>query len=126
MLFRSHALALLHDLDDPEGEAVALMGLGYVHHHLGNQPLTITNYQRAISRWRELGDRPKEGRTLTDLGDIHLAAGNRPAAHDAWQQALAIFDELGSGTDIGKVRTKLDQLVENHPRHGQPRHDVLP
>src|SRR5436305_504507 len=70
-----HALALLHDHHNRRAEAEARTNLGYAHHHLGNHPEAVDNYQRVLELRRDLDDRHGQATVLVLLGDTHDAAG---------------------------------------------------
>ncbi|MFE3454938.1 BTAD domain-containing putative transcriptional regulator [Nonomuraea sp. NPDC059194] len=89
------ALALLHELQDPNGTAAALDLLGTVHELMGEYGEAHDYYQRAIALCRELGRRANEATALNNVGLVYQRQGRLERAHDHCRQALELFRELG-------------------------------
>jgi len=89
------ALAAARQLQDREGEGVALSNLGNAYRNLGETRRAIHFLEQALLIDRELGDRRGEGVDLGNLGNAYFRLDETRRAIQFYEQALLIDREIG-------------------------------
>jgi tetratricopeptide (TPR) repeat protein len=89
------ALAAARQLNDQEGESVALTNLGLAYSDLAETRRAIQFYEQALLIQRKIGDRRGEGAVLGNLGLAYALFGEARRAIQFHEQALLIDREIG-------------------------------
>jgi predicted ATPase/DNA-binding SARP family transcriptional activator len=129
------ALQVFERLDDVDGVAVELTGLGLIARNAGRYAETRRNFEQALSIWREHGDRAKVALALHNLGDLSTLEGDYAQARVRHGQALSLrrtledangvaFSLLGLGTadlyleDIENAEARFEETLSSFRRIG--------
>jgi tetratricopeptide (TPR) repeat protein len=104
-------LTLRRELGDQDGEAWALMQLGYISLRRGDLDGAEPRFTAALDLCRAVGDRMGEGEAQGYLGQIALRRNALDAAETNFQAALAIFDETGDRQNAGWALTRLGRVA---------------
>ncbi len=86
-------LTLRRELSDQDGEAWALMQLGYISLRRGDLEAAEPRFTAALDLCRAVGDRMGEGEAQGYLGQIALRRNALDTAEANFQAALAIFGD---------------------------------
>jgi tetratricopeptide (TPR) repeat protein/transcriptional regulator with XRE-family HTH domain len=106
-------------IDDPAGEAGALLGLGCAELWQGDHDAALGHLQQGLAPARRAGDTLVESRLLNGLGVVHRRLGNYAAAADRQRQALALARSTGERVSEARALSNLG-IAE----HLLGRHDV--
>ena len=121
-----NALALLRELGDRRGEAVALVGLGAAVRATADLEAAVKHWQEALAHWRALEDRWQEAAVLKRIGDAQMnlgrgaeaaaslaaapallrEAGDRSGEADAWNALGAAHETAGDGPQAAEAYEK--------------------
>jgi CHAT domain-containing protein len=101
-----NALAIYHEVDDLEGQALTSTQLGRVASDAGNTKEATEWDRQAIRIWRQANDRYGEARAINNLGAVYLLLGELQAAWDTFQSAMPIWREIGDRN--GEARTSMN------------------
>jgi len=104
-------LTLRRELGDQDGEAWALMQLGYISLRRGDLEGAEPRFTAALDLCRAVGDRMGEGEAQGYLGQIALRRNMLDAAESNFQAALAIFGETGDRQNAGWALTRLGRVA---------------
>jgi tetratricopeptide (TPR) repeat protein len=104
-------LTLRRELGDQDGEAWALMQLGYISLRRGDLEGAEPRFVAALDLCRAVGDRMGEGEAQGYLGQIALRRNALDAAETNFQAALAIFRETGDRQNAGWALTRLGRVA---------------
>jgi tetratricopeptide (TPR) repeat protein len=104
-------LTLRRELGDQDGEAWALMQLGYISLRRGDLEAAEPRFTAALDLCRAVGDRMGEGEAQGYLGQIALRRNALDAAETNFQAALAIFGETGDRQNAGWALTRLGRVA---------------
>ncbi len=104
-------LTLRRELGDQDGEAWALMQLGYISLRRGDLEAAEPRFTAALDLCRAVGDRMGEGEAQGYLGQIALRRNALDAAEVYFQAALAIFRETGDRQNAGWALTRLGRVA---------------
>jgi CHAT domain-containing protein/tetratricopeptide (TPR) repeat protein len=97
------SLAVFTSLDDREGEAAALCGLGRAQLRRGNLQSAFVSFERAASLAEALGDRRTLSHYTSNAGIALARVGRFEDALDRFLRAFALGTEVGSPR--GQART---------------------
>lgn len=89
------ALAVAHELADPDLEADAHNVLGTIHDRHGRHRVAIVHHRQALELASNAELRELEVEALIGLGDAHLHAGEHAKAHGYLAQAVTIASRHG-------------------------------
>ncbi|MBI3660427.1 tetratricopeptide repeat protein [Candidatus Acetothermia bacterium] len=89
-----HALALRRNLQDKNGEGMALLLLGVIHQYLGEYQMALDHYEQAHKIRKELEDKAGEAAVLNNIGTIHDALGAYDLALQSYQETYQIRKAL--------------------------------
>jgi CHAT domain-containing protein len=99
-----------------DGEAGTLDNLGRAYCDMGQGEEALTNYQQALTLFRQAGERNGEALVLNDMGPAYAALGQKQKALQVYNQAIAIWRETGNRqgealtlNDIGRLYRDLGQ-----------------
>ena len=121
-------LTLRRELGDQDGEAWALMQLGYISLRRGDLEAAEPRFTAALDLCRAVGDRMGEGEAQGYLGQIALRRNALDAAEVYFQAALAIFRETGDRQNAGWALTRLGRVArfrEDYPAAEQRYQEAL-
>jgi tetratricopeptide (TPR) repeat protein len=104
-------LTLRRELGDQNGEAWALMQLGYISLRRGDLEAAELRFTAALDLCRAVGDRMGEGEAQGYLGQIALRRNTLAAAEANFRAALAIFRETGDEQNAGWAMTRLGRVA---------------
>ncbi|MFX0207246.1 MAG: tetratricopeptide repeat protein [Candidatus Hodarchaeota archaeon] len=79
---------------DFQGQAYALLNLGFIQSHLRIADHGITYYKQSLNIWEQLDDKSKISRTLNALGSDYLLFGEIRLATEYFEQSLIICEQL--------------------------------
>ncbi|WP_170184629.1 AfsR/SARP family transcriptional regulator [Streptomyces sedi] len=103
----------------PEGEAIALQGMGVAIKQLGRPRAALGYYRRALTRFREAGLVVDMANVLGNIGSAHLALGELEQAREALDEDLPLARASGKPhshamalVNQGLVRLRLGRLDE--------------
>ncbi len=102
------SLTLSRELDDKEGIAETLSGLGHVAMDRGDLEVACSLMEEAMSLAREMGDRLRIASGIHDLAWVRLERGEYARARAMYEECLVTFRELGD--EIG-IAASLHQLA---------------
>ncbi|MCZ6754461.1 MAG: tetratricopeptide repeat protein [Gemmatimonadetes bacterium] len=89
------ALGLHVEINNDEGRATALHGLGFAYDDLGRSEEAMDYFQQSLEIRQRIGDRRGVGMALNNISVILLKRGQYEDAIDAVQRGMAIGDEIG-------------------------------
>jgi tetratricopeptide (TPR) repeat protein len=104
-------LARRQEIDDRQGEGVALSRLGQVAHRRGRLEAAEAYYHQALAIVREVEDHDAEGFLLSSLGQILVRRGRLEEAEVYFQRSLAIRRESGDTSGEGVVYVELGEIA---------------
>ncbi len=104
-------LTLRRELGDQDGEAWALMQLGYISLRRGDLEGAEPRFTAALDLCRAVGDRMGEGEAQGYLGQIALRRNALDTAETNFQAALTIFGETGDRQNAGWALTRLGRVA---------------
>jgi len=114
------ALEIYQELDNREGEASSLNGLGMCYEDLGEFQEAITLYREGLIIFQDIGDRINEGFSHICLGWCHLGLQQLQEAADQFELALGIFrltdnyqGKADSLRSLGKVYQELGTNLDS-------------
>ncbi len=103
------SLTLCQRVDDPAGQARALVALGHVHFFsLARYAEALDLFERAQALFERAGDRASQARTLGNVGNVlYYHLGRLEDAVRCYREALAIDreigDKLGQATSLQNI-----------------------
>ncbi|MFJ3894452.1 AfsR/SARP family transcriptional regulator [Streptomyces sp. NPDC090083] len=97
LTIHGHARDAARLLDDPAGEARALLGIGTAHYQLARHEPARHHLQEALTLFRRAGDPTGQARALTNLGLVDERLGRFGTAVAYLEQALALYRSTGDG-----------------------------
>jgi tetratricopeptide (TPR) repeat protein len=97
-------------MQDPRGEASALMDMGVAHQRMGNLADAQASYEEALILYEQFGDDTGKAKTLGNLAMLMKRRGAADQAESLLQQAADLFYTLGKEeyeADTLKVLTQV-------------------
>ncbi|XGV97329.1 MAG: tetratricopeptide repeat protein [Leptolyngbya sp. BL-A-14] len=88
------ALKLYRELNDRNGEAKALNGLGIAYGSLSQYDKAISYYQQALPLFQQVKNRNGEAKALVNLGIAYGSLSQYDKAVSYYQQALPLFQQV--------------------------------
>ena len=89
------AARLYGEIGNADGEATALLAVGFIQNGLGERQTALAYYDRAIELFRTAGNRAGEAQVLNNAGTIYVDLGERQKALDFFERALSLRQEIG-------------------------------
>lgn len=117
LTIHGHAVRAARRLDDPNGEALAVLGLGGTYWRLGRYGEAVNLLERALTLYRRTGDKLGEARTLDNLGTVEGRFGDPVGGVDRKERALDLFRQLGDRVGEARVLGGLGDLRLSLGRH---------
>ncbi|CAA9524294.1 MAG: hypothetical protein AVDCRST_MAG73-368, partial [uncultured Thermomicrobiales bacterium] len=111
------SLALWRELDDRQGAAAALLGLGTVAVSVGDGSAARAYLAESMALYRAMDDPAGVGLSLHHLGTAAEEVGDADAARTAYEAALAIWRERGDTGGEAYARLGLGRIAA---RRGDP------
>ncbi|MFZ2617783.1 MAG: tetratricopeptide repeat protein [Anaerolineae bacterium] len=122
----NQALSLYRTAKSHEGEAMALLNLGYAYRGLGDNAAAIEQFEQALDLFQELNYQTAEAVTLQALGWSELQSGHPDLALTYFEAALPVYQtlndeamvrnvQIGVGfalTQITSIQVELEQYPE--------------
>jgi tetratricopeptide (TPR) repeat protein/transcriptional regulator with XRE-family HTH domain len=120
----AHARNAAQRVGDQAGEALALLGLGMVHHRLGRYGPAADHLRQALALFQRAGDGTGQARALSSLGAVESRLGRYEPAAAHHRQALALFQRAGDRAgearalnNLGLVETRLGRYEPAATHH---------
>ena len=88
------ALSLYRTAKNQEGEAMALLNLGYAYRGLGDDATAIKQFEQALALFQELKYQASEAVTLDALGWSELWSGHPDSALTHFEAAVPLYEAL--------------------------------
>ncbi|MGQ4431367.1 tetratricopeptide repeat protein [Streptomyces sp. SAS_260] len=95
LTIHGHARDAARLLDDPAGEARALLGIGTAHYQLARHEPARHHLQEALALFRRADDPTGQARALTNLGLVDERLGRFSTAVAYLEQALTVYRSTG-------------------------------
>jgi CHAT domain-containing protein len=92
------ALAIWRELDDPRGQAITSISLGYNYKDAGQPEKAFRSFAEALSLARQSKDLGVECQALAAVANINRKTGNNQAALESYEAAKAIAERIGDQT----------------------------
>jgi CHAT domain-containing protein len=112
----NRALALQRELNDPQGQALSLVAIGYAYSSLSDTSKAREAYFEALKLSTQAQDQLVEARSLRALGLFHVRLGEYQKALDFFLQGLRRFelidDQLTQGTVLAGIGFTYENLGE--------------
>jgi tetratricopeptide (TPR) repeat protein len=108
----SKSLGLAQELDDKQGQARVLNGMGIVRWSQGNYAEAQDLFEKALAITREIGDLRGAASKLSNLGNIYLANGDYETARKYHEESLAISRQLDSPYDLATALNNIGVCAE--------------
>ncbi|HIK11119.1 MAG TPA: CHAT domain-containing protein [Oscillatoriaceae cyanobacterium M33_DOE_052] len=109
-------LMIYPEINDRQGEAASLGGLGNVYLCLGEYERAITFHEQSLAISREIKDRQGEAASLGNLGNVYHSQGEYERAITFHEQSLAISREIkdrqGEAASLGNLGNVYHSLGE--------------
>jgi predicted ATPase/DNA-binding CsgD family transcriptional regulator len=90
------SLGLRRQLDDQDGMAYTLNGLGLVTLYTGDYPSAVEHFNEVLRIWSSIGDAPGVAIAQHNLGRVAAKEGKYELARSHHEQALALHRHLGN------------------------------
>jgi non-specific serine/threonine protein kinase len=94
------SLAIYRELEDKQGIARALSGLGNVALVQNDFEEAAAHYERSLALFRELGDKSGVSRSLYLMGNLAWYQGDDREATTLHEKSLALAREIGNSNDV--------------------------
>ena len=104
------SLKIFDEIDDKQGQALAISGLAVVDALKGDYDTALARYRRAIAVFREIDDLVSEAYTLKSMAQICADRLQHVAAERMLDDALLIASKLGTPRLTAQVKYALAEL----------------
>ena len=98
------------DLDDPRGEATALIDIGIIQRLRKEYAAAIANWEKVLAIFSELGAPLGQVKALYNLAIVKREMGNYPAATAYLTEALRLHHALGDEERQAELRDLLAEI----------------
>lgn len=105
------SLSIHRELDDQQGVAASLFGLGMAVHAQGDLPMARSFYEQSLSIWRESGNKWSVSSVLPYLGFLVFAQGDLVLARSFFNECLAIGRGLNDESGIAWAFDMLGEVA---------------
>jgi DNA-binding SARP family transcriptional activator/tetratricopeptide (TPR) repeat protein len=113
------ALNSAEELDDRNGQALALHHLGVGQYRWAQLEPAREYFERALAAYRDCGDRHGEAAILNNLGNIEGRLARYDRALEHFQRAYELFRETGARADEGRALTGMGGVSEASGRYAE-------
>jgi tetratricopeptide (TPR) repeat protein len=112
-----HSLRAARLIADPNGEALAVLGIGGAYWRMGQYAPAEDHLHRALKLYEQTGDALGQARALDNLGTVKGRLGDPTGAVDCKERALLLFRQLGDRVGEARVLGGLGDLLLLLGRH---------
>ncbi|MEH2299123.1 MAG: tetratricopeptide repeat protein [Nostoc sp.] len=113
------ALAIYRELEDEEGEAIALNNLGEVAREQGDYDRAESYLKEALAIYKQPGDKQVQAIYYGNLGTLALARDRSTEARPWYERELALAQEVGRQDLVASAQSGLAQVLENEGRYAE-------
>jgi len=97
------SLVLFEEIDDKEGKAQSLSGIGSIHWRNGDLDTALQYFERGLALRKEIGNRYGISSSLNSVGIIYRRKGDLNRALEYYERSLVLKEELGNTQHIATV-----------------------
>ena len=101
------------ELNNKQGEAKSLYGVGLVHWRKGEEDIALEYYNRSYEVYDELGDKKGMGNLLNAIAIIYNNQGKRKEALEYYGRSLTIAEVLDDKIQMGRVLNNIGNVHTN-------------
>jgi eukaryotic-like serine/threonine-protein kinase len=116
-----HALALMTQLGNEQGEGDVLHAMGVAHQRLGEYPQAIAKYGDAAALRQKIGDTRGTAVSLKNRGSVRIAMGDFAEAEPDLRLADELYTKIGDRKGIADVANDLGALHEGRGQYALAR-----
>lgn len=106
------ALELFRSLEEKEGEANALFGIGMVRWSLGDYEQALQSMHEALDLFRRLERPQREAWVVTSIGGVYENLGDLDKALEFHKRSLKLFAELDDENGVGRALTGIGTVYQ--------------
>ncbi|MBF2017868.1 MAG: tetratricopeptide repeat protein [Rivularia sp. T60_A2020_040] len=85
---------------NPKAEARTLGNIALLYNFLGDNNLSISNYNQALNIYRKLNDKKQQARIFNYIGGVYQSNGKLDEAIESYNQALQLFNKEDYTSEI--------------------------
>lgn len=115
----NRALSLAVELNNPQGKAKVLQGIGIAYQYLGRPEDALTNFQQSLEIKRRIGDKHGVAVSLDQIAQVDEMLGKPDDASGNYQQEMKIEQEIGDQSGIARVLTNYGDFLQKIGRTDQ-------
>lgn len=115
----SQALELFRQIEERDGEANALFGIGMVRWSLGDYDQALQSMHEALELFREAANSQREAWVATSIGGVYENLGDLKKALDFHKRSLELFQELDDKNGIGRALTGIGTVYQREGKHAK-------
>ncbi len=104
------SLKISQQIDDQQGESVALNGLALIASDKGDHRDALLYLEASLKISRQIGDRQVEGTTLHNISHIYQARGDYNTALQHLEASLKIIQQIGDRQSEGTTLNNISQI----------------
>ncbi|MDJ0620914.1 MAG: tetratricopeptide repeat protein [Calothrix sp. MO_192.B10] len=104
-------------------EELVQVGLGKLHHKLGNYDRAINDFQRVVEIEQEVDDKSKLASTYFDIGSFYSEMNDYQSAFDYYEKGIDLFEHL---FDDKQICVFLDNVYVLANKSGKPQSILRP
>ena len=101
------------ELNNKQGEANSLKGVGLVHWRKSEEDIALEYYNRSYEVYDELGDKKGMGNLLNAIAIIYNNQGKRKEALEYYGRSLTIAEVLDDKIQMGRVLNNIGNVHTN-------------
>jgi tetratricopeptide (TPR) repeat protein len=116
-----HALALMTQLGNEQGQGDVLHAMGVAHQRLGEYPQAIAKYGDAVAIRQKIGDTRGTAVSLKNRASVRIAMGDFADAEPDLRLAGELYTKIGDRKGIADVANDLGALHEGRGRYALAR-----
>jgi tetratricopeptide (TPR) repeat protein len=116
-----HALALMTQLGNEQGQGDVLHAMGVAHQRLGEYPQAIAKYGEAASIREKIGDRRGTAVSLKNRASVRIAMGDFADAEPDLRVAGELYTKIGDSKGLADVANDLGALHEGRGQYALAR-----
>ena len=107
------ALDLFRKVEEKDGEANALFGIGMVRWSLGDYEQALQSMHEALDIFRAVENPQREAWVATSIGGVYENLGDLEKALDFHKKNLTLFEELGEQNGVGRSLTGIGTVYQH-------------
>ena len=113
------ARRVAEQINDRDGLASVLRGIGNIHVRQGNHSLAEKYFQESLELSEALGDKALMARALSGIADVLRFRGKYSESLDYYRRSLALREELGDQLDIARALGNIGVLYHSQGDYAQ-------